>query len=336
MTPIRSRVAVLWPGRADGADPDISDTRLAAIADTLASRGLTVLGVPYTDERVDDVAARLREVDGVLVWVNPIDNGRDRTVLDALLEDVARAGVRVSAHPDVIRRMGTKEVLHRTAAMGWGSDTRIYRTYAEMREALPLCLAEGSIRVLKRHRGNGGNGVWKVELGAHDRLRVRQATRGSEEEALPFDDFMQRLAPYFDDGGCIVDQLFQARLADGMVRCYLVRDRVAGFGEQRINALLPTPPGPRLYYPPTRADLQLLKSKLEGEWVAELCARVGIASDSLPIIWDADFLYGPKTAAGEDTYVLCEINVSSVFPFPDEALAPLADETKAWLSARRS
>ncbi len=336
MTPIRSRVAVLWPGRADGADPDISDTRLAAIADTLASRGLTVLGVPYTDERVDDVAARLREVDGVLVWVNPIDNGRDRTVLDALLEDVARAGVRVSAHPDVIRRMGTKEVLHRTAAMGWGSDTRIYRTYAEMREALPLCLAEGSIRVLKRHRGNGGSGVWKVEPGANDRLRVRQATRGSEEETLPFDDFMQRLAPYFDDGGFVIDQVYQPRLADGMVRCYLVRDRVAGFGEQRINALLPTPPGPRLYYPPTRADLQLLKSKLEGEWVAELCARVGIASDSLPIIWDADFLYGPKTAAGEDTYVLCEINVSSVFPFPDEALAPLADATLAWLSARRS
>jgi hypothetical protein len=39
----------------------------------------------------------------------------------------------------------------------------------------------------------------------------------------------------------------------------------------------------------------------------------------LPIIWDADCLYGPRTAAGEDTYVLCEINVSSVSPIPEQA-----------------
>lgn len=48
--------------------------------------------------------------------------------------------------------------------------------------------------------------------------------------------------------------------------------------------------------------------------------------DSLPVLWDADFLYGPKTASGEDTYVLCEINVSAVYPFPDGALGPLAEE----------
>jgi hypothetical protein len=44
----------------------------------------------------------------------------------------------------------------------------------------------------------------------------------------------------------------------------------------------------------------------------------------LPIIWDADFLYGPRTATGEDTYVLCEINVSSCFAIPDQAPAALA------------
>ena len=45
---------------------------------------------------------------------------------------------------------------------------------------------------------------------------------------------------------------------------------------------------------------------------------------SLAVIWDIDFLYGPKTADGEDTYVLCEINVSSVFPIPDQAPAEIA------------
>jgi hypothetical protein len=44
----------------------------------------------------------------------------------------------------------------------------------------------------------------------------------------------------------------------------------------------------------------------------------------LPIIWDADFLYGPRTRSGEDTYILCEINVSSCFAIPDEAPAAIA------------
>ena len=35
--------------------------------------------------------------------------------------------------------------------------------------------------------------------------------------------------------------------------------------------------------------------------------------------------YGPRTAAGEDTYVLCEINVSSVFPIPDDAPGAIAN-----------
>jgi hypothetical protein len=54
-------------------------------------------------------------------------------------------------------------------------------------------------------------------------------------------------------------------------------------------------------------------------------AALGIDRPSLPIIWDADFLYGPKTAAGEDTFVLCEINVSSVFAIPDQAPAAIAE-----------
>ena len=51
---------------------------------------------------------------------------------------------------------------------------------------------------------------------------------------------------------------------------------------------------------------------------------LGLEEGSLPIIWDADFLYGPCTATGDDTYVLCEINVSSVFPVPEQAPAEIA------------
>ena len=49
------------------------------------------------------------------------------------------------------------------------------------------------------------------------------------------------------------------------------------------------------------------------------------------MIWDADFIVG-----GDGTYSLCEINVSSVFPFPEEALEPLADAVLRRVTKKRA
>jgi hypothetical protein len=68
----------------------------------------------------------------------------------------------------------------------------------------------------------------------------------------------------------------------------------------------------------------MLREKMEGEWTPQMREVLGLDEAALPIIWDADFLYGPRTASGEDTYVLCEINVSSCFAIPDEAPAAIA------------
>src|SRR3546814_6797311 len=121
-------------------------------------------------------------------------------------------------------------------------------------DLLPRCLGAGAPRGLKQDRGNGGNGVWKVEsaaptasgnpaLAPYTRLRVRHAKRGSVEEALTFGEFLTRCEPCFAGDGQMIDQAYQARLTDGMVRCYLVGNRVAGFGEQHVNALYPAAPG---------------------------------------------------------------------------------------------
>src|SRR5207245_1566120 len=132
--------------------------------------GVDAEPVVYEDEVLEAVRAQLATFDGVLVWVNPIHKGRNRANLDALLRQVAARGVWVSAHPDVILKMGTKEVLHRTRTMSWGSDTALYRTAEAMRVELPARLAAGP-RVIKRNRGNGGQGVWKVETMAGPRNR---------------------------------------------------------------------------------------------------------------------------------------------------------------------
>ena len=80
---------------------------------------------------------------------------------------------------------------------------------------------------------------------------------------------------------------------------------------------------------PDAAPFQVLRRKMETEWVPQMIEILGLDRTSLPIIWDADFLYGPRDAAGADSYVLCEINVSSCFAIPDEAPAAIAELTLA-------
>jgi len=346
----RLKVALVFRGDRDARDNmALEETRLAKIGDALGQVGISPVPAVFSESFADEVYRQLLGMDGVLVWIDPFSPAGDRSVLDDLLRQVAGQGVYVSAHPDIIEKMGTKEVLYATREMDWGCDTRLYRSLDEFRSALPEALTGGP-RVLKQYRGNGGNGVFKVQLvdaqanriTGETRLLVRHARRGSAEEVLTFDDLVERCAAFFTGVGRIIDQPYQQRLADGMIRCYLVADKIAGFGEQLVNALFPTPegasepvqPGPRLYYPPGREDLQPLKAQLENAWLAEMQRRLGVGDADLPVIWDADFLYGPKTATGEDTFVLCEINVSAVFPFPDEALVPLAAETARRLAGR--
>jgi hypothetical protein len=349
------RIAILYPGDPEtrrNATPD--NNRFTDLFRAFAARGVLVEPAVYHDELADEVRQQLFLVDGVLVWVNPIHDGRDRSVLDAMLREVADAGVFVSAHPEIILKLGTKEVLYQTREMGWGSDTHLYLTIEDMRQGLSQQLASGKARVLKQYRGNGGDGVWKVQadtthaaqspgagssLRPDDLVHVRHAKRGSQEETITIDEFFGRCEPYFSGAGRMIDQQYQERLPEGMIRCYLVQDKVAGFGHQAINALYPaTPgkpvteapePGPRYYHPPTNPEFQALKQKLEGEWVMEMQELLLIDTASLPILWDCDFLLGPKDNDGKDTYILCEINASSVAPYPESAVPFIVETTVA-------
>ena len=341
------RVALVYAGDDNArhtATPE--NSRFPKLFEALSALGVATEPAVYHDNFCGEVRAQLMQMDGVLVWVNPIEGGRDRTQLDALLREVAGSGVYVSTHPDVILKLGTKEVLVQTRHMGWGvEDTQQHMTMQELRHTLTAQLAEGQARVLKQYRGNGGNGVWKVEPAREPATHatgvmnvcVRHAQRGSVDKTLTLDAFLAHCTQYFEGGGRIINQAYQARLPEGMVRCYLVHDKVAGFGHQAINALCPaatdargtassTTPAttPRLYHPPTLPQFQALKHALEANWVPQLQHEMQIGTESLPIIWDCDFLLGPKNAAGDDTYVLCEINVSCVSPFPDAAIDVIA------------
>ena len=313
-------IAILQPRNREAS-------RFAGVFDAFAALGAVATPAPYHDDDRDAVRRQLLPVDGVLVWLNPIEDGRDRSILDALLHEVSSAGVFVSAHPDLILKIGTKEVLYSTRSLGWGCDTHLYRSSLQLRDELPARLAAGP-RVLKQYRGHSGDGVWRVELAPDGRVRARHAKRDSVEETLRLEALAERMAPYFQ-AGPMLDQAWQPRLAEGTIRCYLVQNKVEGFGHQMVNALHPTEPvpGPRLYHPPSKPEFQALKRQLEDEWLPAMQRLLEIDTDALPILWDCDFLLGPKDGAGNDTYVLCEINVSSVSPFPESVLEPLARAT---------
>jgi hypothetical protein len=347
------QIAIVYPGDSEVRRlATRENNRFAAVFAAFAARGVDAHPAVYNLAQANELRDQLLGLDGALVWVNPIDAGHSRAPLDAVLREVADAGVFVSTHPDVIMKLGTKDVLFDTREMGWGSDVRRLDTLEQLRAELGDRLAGGAIRVLKQWRGHSGIGVWRVQrtpgeaaFGTRSRVLAKHAPRDSAEVMVSFNEFVALMAPYFDEGGHMVDQAWQPRLSEGMVRCYLVQDRVAGFGLQAVNALHPPlagdgsgeapTPSQRLYHPPDLAHLQGLKQRLETEWVPELERTLGIRREQLPLLWDCDFLHGEPAGEADERYVLCEINVSSVAPFPDSAIEPLVTAALNCVEAER-
>lgn len=84
-TPV-ARLGLLWrrnPSADERANADTS--RVRAIAEALADRDVAAVPVMYSEEDAAAVRDQLLTLDGVLVWVDPIAYGHDRTQLDVSL-----------------------------------------------------------------------------------------------------------------------------------------------------------------------------------------------------------------------------------------------------------
>ena len=127
----RFTVAILSRGDATARrDATPKNSRFVAVFEALAAAGIDARPAIYDETFADAVRDQLLAVDGVLVWVDPIHQGKTRAALDPLLREIATRGPWVSAHPDVILKMGVKEVLYRTRHLGWGTDTHRYDSAA--------------------------------------------------------------------------------------------------------------------------------------------------------------------------------------------------------------
>jgi hypothetical protein len=239
------RIAILYPGSRearDAADPKAS--RFAALFDAFEASGIAAEPAIYNDDFAAEVEQQLVQVEAVLVWHNPIEGGRTRQVLDALLRKVAAQGVLVSTHPDTILRLGTKDVLLDVRDLPFGSDAHAVANAQDLATTVRERLRSGP-RVLKQHRGHSGIGVWRIERIADERYALRHAQRGATEEIVAFETVLDRLSPYFDAGGHMVDQAWQPRMIEGMTRAYLVKIAAQGSATRRSTRCTQHPRGTR-------------------------------------------------------------------------------------------
>jgi hypothetical protein len=325
-------LAIMIYGDIGSGRNALTEEKYKDLASAFSSQGFEVESVLYNDRSASDLALQLLKFDAVLVWVNPIEGGKNRDRLDLLLTEISAKGCFVSTLPEVILKMGTKDVLYKTRQMGWGSDIKIYTSFQDFTEHFPLSLETSKTRVLKQHRGNGGNGVFKIILDpSWEGVTIIHA--GSmEKKVIPLNKLYDEFKPFFLHEGLLVDQEWNEHSTNGMVRCYVSGTNIAGFGYQEINALYELdgsfiPPGKRYYFTEHCGLFSDLKELMEKSWIPQLQQSLSINKDMMPVIWDADFFINnidSKATTGK--YTLCEINVSCVSPFPPSAIKFMVDE----------
>ncbi len=310
-----------------------TEDKYRLLVEKMIERRWEVRTLSYHDSWRNAVHREARRCDAVLVWINPTEPHLDRSALDAFLRELAGDGVLVSAHPDTILHIGTKDVLVTTQALGWSVDAVAHRSLAEFSERFPEAVRRDGARVLKQYRGHSGQGVWKVSALAVDRFEIRSASKGE----LPREVNESALLAFFETEvfarrSHLVDQRWVTTMDRGMVRAYLCGRRVAGFGYQEIVALHPAKtdddftrqqPSRRYYYTEDCFFFRKLRHRLEQEWVPALQGLMAMRAEEFPLLWDADFFLGDPPDA---EFSLCEINASCVSPFPESAITPLIVE----------
>ncbi len=110
-------------------------------------------------------------------------------------------------------------------------------------------------------------------------VRVLQARRGSEPRGPAARSSVSAVQAYFADGGCIIDQPFQPRLPEGMIRCYMATTRSSGsdislsrrlFRRRPRARLTSGPAGPTHHASGEAPAVPGAQAKMELEWTPQM------------------------------------------------------------------
>jgi len=340
-------VALILYGDENSTRNALVDDGFKGLADSLMEVGFNVESVLYHHSKAKQLITDLERFSAVISWVNPrerTERSEDNLDLDDVLLNISKKGVHVSTHPDVILKIGTKKVLYSTRNMDWGGDTELYADYDDFEKRFIDSLDKSSVRILKQYRGESGRGIFKVRLKDFDNktVSVIHAVSGNEETVYTTNEFNDEFKKYFENGGLLINQQWADSIVNGMVRAYITGTKVSGFGYQETVALCPAPNEPdskvrptskRFYFSEDCGLFQDLRKIMDEKWIPQLQEIHSISDEEMPLLWDIDlFINNANTVKTEEKYIICEINVSCVSPFPPSCSDYIARELKIRLN----
>jgi hypothetical protein len=304
-----------------GIDPTIGHRKdTPAIAEAFQSHGWEVFFVFYKDSTVDELLAHVLSLK-VSFYVSRVDPAKYEDYTEAKYLEFLRAllaeGIEGSTEPDVMMKLGTKQVVHQLRDTKIGSsDVEIYRTKEELATGFLKFLQrhpEGC--VLKQNRGAGGKGVFWIKTATSDvegQILCREAHEASLRKFSSWDEFVDEFTLQFLPDSFLVSMPYYKNVQDGEVRCVMTQTKpicivhkhpVADEAGEYFSCTVKS--GARIEY--------IYDFQANSEWenlsrtvvsvLPELQSTLGIKN--LPHLWTMDFL---KNDDGK--YVLGEINCS--------------------------
>ncbi len=290
------------------------------IINSLKERNVDASVVFYSNEKAEELFSALKDVNAIIGRVNPGNIPGGEGNYFAFLQRLVDAGVKVFAEPKVMLSFGAKDAVSKLAGTAIvPANTYAYYNLDELKAKFPMSLATGP-RVLKQNRGSQGSGIWYVEVGApHGSAPIDfntpvNCTEMSDNhvEHHKLGDFLDKCNEYLvGENGQLVDMPFMPRIGEGEIRIYLV-------GEKPVFILHKKPADGEKsatlqsgakYTPQTPAEWPDL---MKAFYAVLPVVKEKLGVSVTPLIWTADFILGPQTTDGKDTYVLGEFNCSCV------------------------
>src|SRR4030095_2387786 len=127
-------IALMIFGEPGSARNALTEEKYKKLATHFIEKGFDVDSVLYHDTISSKLAKELHQYNAIRVWVNPIEQQGDRKILDALLMKLSAQGCFVSAHPDTILKMGTKEILYKVRETEFGGDVKSYHSFGDFKD----------------------------------------------------------------------------------------------------------------------------------------------------------------------------------------------------------
>lgn len=290
------------------------------ICNEIIKLGWGSLPIYYSDNTYQLVLSFLSQkfIQGVIVRINPGQvSGVTNSKWEKLVADISNRGVRVMTTPDVMKKMGAKDVLGKIGHLNCGlEDTKVYYTIQEWEQHFPKTLDR--TRVVKQNRGSSGEGIWVVNvidkttpITNDSLLEIREAV-DNHRETTTLRDFLKFCHKYLlGKDGLIVNQRYCPRIIEGEIRLNMIGDKVEAIVHKKpvaggISATLSSG-AHYTQYPPDDPKFNKLITLWDKD-KKNLMNALGLGESPLPLIWTADFIYGDD----DESFIIGEINCSCV------------------------